>query len=603
MKEADLKERIKSLPDSPGVYKYFDAEGVIIYVGKAKSLRKRVASYFNKVTYENHKTAVLVKKIANIEFTLVDTEYDALLLENALIKKFQPRFNISLKDDKTYPYIRITPERFPRIVTTRKPVKDGSEYFGPYASGLLMNTILDLIKSLYPTRNCTLILSEENIAANKFRACLEYQIGNCMAPCIGKQTEADYDITIKEIKNILRGNISEVKNHIRQSMEEYSRQLAFEKAAYYKHRLDLLANYQSKSTIVSHTISNVDVLAIVSDDQFAYVNYLKVVNGIVTQTQTVELKKKLSETDEELLAYAMLELRTRFKSYCNEVIVPIEIEAKWQDITYTIPKAGDKKKLLELASKNAFYFKKEKLDQYEKVNPGMRTDRILNQMMKDLRLKVPPKHIECFDNSNIQGHFPVSACVVFKEAKPSKKDYRHFNVQTVKGPDDFATMREVVYRRYKRVLDDNDSLPDLIVIDGGKGQLSAAVESMKLLGIYGKVPVLGIAKRLEELYYPEDELPLYINKKSETLKVIQQIRDEAHRFGITHHRKRRSKAAFDSELLQIKGVGEKNMKLLLEALKSVKKIKDAPLTDIEKIVGNAKAKLVWDYFHSNELSI
>lgn len=602
MSETHIKSIIQSLPDTPGVYRYYDKEDTLIYIGKAKNLKKRVSSYFTKTHYENRKTAVMVSRIVDIQFTLVDSEIDALLLENSLIKKYQPKFNINLKDDKTYPFICIKNEPFPRIFPTRNPVKDGSDYFGPYASGTMMHTILDLIRTLYPTRNCTLNLSEENIRAQKFKPCLEYQIGNCKAPCVAYQSEDDYDNSIKEIKSILRGNLSEATTHVKRMMNESAVELKFEQAATYKKKLDVLEHYQSKSTIVSSAIHNVDVFSLVSDERFAFVNFLKVANGMVIQTQTFELKKKLEETDEELMELAIAEVREQYKSTSMEIVIPFSLELEIPGILFTVPKAGDKKKLLDLSLKNAIFYKREKLLQYEKLNPELRTDRLLTQMMKDLRLKTLPRHIECFDNSNIQGTNPVSACVVFVNGKPSKKDYRHFNVKTVIGPDDFATMREVVLRRYKRVLEEQSPLPDLIIIDGGKGQLSAAIESLTVLGIYGKVPIIGIAKRLEELFYPEDELPLYIDKKSETLQVIQHLRDEAHRFGITHHRNRRSKNTFVSELTNIKGIGEETTKLLLSYFKSVRKIKKSSEEAIAEVVGAAKAKLVKTYFdnHSSQ---
>ena len=593
-----LKDIISRLPDTPGVYKYFDKDGVLIYIGKAKKLKKRVSSYFTKTHHDSRKTAMLVERIADIQFTLVDSEVDALLLENSLIKKFQPKFNINLKDDKTYPFICIKKEPFPRIIYTRNIVRDGSDYFGPYANKGMMWTILELIKALYPTRTCALNLTQENINAFKFKVCLEYQIGNCKAPCVGYQTEEDYAETIKEIKSILRGDISEVKNHLKVLMQNAATDLRFEEAAIYKRKLDLLSSYQSKSTIVSYHIHDVDVFSIVVDEKFAFINFLKVANGMIIQTQTFEVKKKMDETAEALLEYAIAEVREQYRSTSHEIIVPFKLDLEDDKITFTVPKLGDKKKLLDLSLKNAMFYKRDKLEQYDRLNPELRVDRLMAQMQKDLRLKTPPKHIECFDNSNIQGTNPVSACVVFKDGKPSKKDYRHFKVQTVVGPDDFATMREVVYRRYKRVLEEQEPLPDLIVIDGGKGQLSSAIESLTALGLYGKVPIIGIAKRLEELYYPEDEFPLYLEKKSETLKIIQQIRDEAHRFGITHHRNLRSKNTFVSELDAIKGIGKETSKLLLSELKSVKKIREATLEQLAAIVGNAKAKLVWSHFNT-----
>ena len=596
----DLKEIISSLPDSPGIYKYYDATGVLMYIGKAKSLKKRVSSYFNKIHYENRKTAVMVSKIVDIQFTLVESEMDALLLENALIKQFQPRFNISLKDDKTYPSIIIKKEKFPRLFYTRNLIKDGSEYFGPYASGAMMHTLLDLIKTTYPFRTCNLHLSEKNIKEGKFRACLEYDIGNCLAPCIGLQSEEEYNENMRSAKSLIKGQLSEAKLQLKNKMQEAAAELQFETAARYKKKLDSLENYQSKSTIVNEIKHDVDVFSIVSDERFAFANYIKVSNGIICQTQTFEIKKKLEESDATLLNFAIAEVREKYQSESKEIIVPINLDWEDERITITVPKGGEKKKLLDLSIKNALYYKKEKLSQYEKLNPEIKVDRILNLMMQDLRLTEPPKHIECFDNSNLQGTNPVSACVVFKDTKPSKKDYRHFIPRTVVGPDDFATMREVVYRRYARLLEENQTLPNLIIVDGGKGQLSSAVESLKELGIYGKVPIIGIAKRLEELYYPEDELPLYIDKKSETLRIIQQLRDEAHRFGITHHRKRRSNNTLVTELENIKGVGPETAKALLLELKSVKKIKEASLALIVDIVGESKGKLVYAHFHSDQ---
>lgn len=592
-----LKELLKTLPDSPGVYKYLDDEKNIIYIGKAKSLKKRVNSYFTGKHFDNKKTAILVSRISHIEFTLVETEMDALLLENVLIKQYKPRFNILLKDDKTYASICIKNERFPRVISTRTIERDGSEYYGPYANSYLKYTLLELIRGGFPLRNCNYNLSKENIAAGKFKACLEYDIGNCMAPCVGKQSEEEYHETLLAVKKILKGNLTELRAELRDQMMEAVEQLAFEKADRFKQKLTLLENYQSKSTIVNDIKHDVDVFSIVSDERFAFSNYLKVSNGIIVQTQTFELKKKLEETEEELLSLAIAEVREKYQSRSKEIIVPLPLD--WEDsgLTITVPKLGDKKKLLDLSMKNAMYYKREKLTQYELLNPDLKVDRLLTQMQKDLRLTELPKHIECFDNSNFQGTNPVSACVVFKDAKPSKKDYRHFIPKTVVGPDDFATMREVVFRRYRGLLETNEPLPNLIIIDGGKGQLSSAVESLRELGLYGKIPVIGIAKRLEELYYPEDEFPLYLDKKSETLKIIQQLRDEAHRFGITHHRNRRSKNTLHTDLADIKGIGSANIELLLKNLKSVKKIKESSLDTLESIIGKAKAKIVFEHFN------
>ncbi len=595
--EESIKEQIRSLPEQPGVYKYFDEKSELIYIGKAKSLKKRVSSYFNKNLYENRKTAVLVSKIRKIEYTVVETEMDALLLENSLIKEFKPKFNINLKDDKTYPFIRITAERFPKIFPTRQPVKDGSEYFGPYASVRMMNTILDMVKQLYPVRNCNLNLSDTNIKSGKFKVCLEYQIGNCKGPCEALQSLEDYEYSIGQIKKILRGNISEVLQHLKALMLEASQSLKFEDAARYKQKLEILENYQSKSTIVSKTIHNIDVFSIAGDDKRAFVNYLKVNNGMIIQTLTMEFSKKLDESSEEILALAIAEIRERYNSTSQEIIVPFLPDLEDEStLTFSIPKGGEKKKLLDLSLKNAQMYRKEKLEQYEKLNPDLKIDRVLTQMQKDLRLKDLPKHIECFDNSNFQGAYPVSAMVCFKDAKPSKKDYRHFNVKTVEGPNDFATMKEVISRRYSRLIEEKEELPQLIVVDGGKGQLSSAVEALKELGIYGKLAIVGIAKKLEEIYYPEDPIPLHIDKKSETLRVIQHMRDEAHRFGITHHRNRRDKGTLQTELTQINGIGDETARLLLAYFKSVKKVKEASLEELIPIIGQKKAAILREFY-------
>ncbi|MBR9859153.1 excinuclease ABC subunit UvrC [bacterium] len=593
--QVPYRSKLKLLPNEPGVYKYFDKKGDIIYIGKAKNLKKRVSSYFNKNHHENRKTAVMVRKIYDLNFTVVPTELDALLLENSLIKEFQPRYNINLKDDKSFPLIKITKERFPKVFPIRNPVKDGSEYFGPYASVRMMKVLLELCKQLYPTRNCNLQLSEKNIEAGKFKVCLEYQIGNCRGPCEGLETEEEYMESIRHIKHILRGNLKEVRDHLKVQMEEAANNWEYEKAEGFKKRLDLLNAYQSKSTVVNPRISDVDVLNIFEFGNYAYVNYLRVSGGIIIQSKNMEIKKKMDEELNELIETAYAEIRN-YNSDTAEVIVPVELELEGN---FIVPKSGDKKKLLELSLKNATLYGREKVNQYEKLNPDLKVDRILSTMQEDLRLKEPPAHIECFDNSNIQGNQPVSACVVFKNAKPSKKDYRHFNIKTVEGPDDFASMYEALSRRYKRLIDENEPLPQLIVIDGGKGQLSSAVKALKDLGIYGQIAIIGIAKRLEEIYYPEDPLPLYIDKKSETLKIIQQLRDEAHRFGITHHRNRRSKASLHSVLTDIKGIGKETADELLRKLKSVKRIKEAEFETLAEIVGPAKASLIRDYFHDN----
>jgi len=576
MKEFDPRPDLKNIPQKPGIYQFWSETEELIYIGKAKNLKNRVSSYFNKDNFRvNAKTRILVSKIRKITFTIVDTEIDAWLLENSLIKKHQPKYNVMLKDDKTYPWIIIKNEKFPRIFWTRRIIRDGSTYFGPYASLGMMHTILSMIKEIYPLRTCTLPLTRENIHSGKFRVCLEYQIGNCKGPCQAHQTEDDYNHSISDIKEILNGKTGTVIRRLKNQLEESVSGLNFELAHNLKQKLDMLDNYQSKSTIVSSSITDVDVFSIATDDKHAFVNFLKVMNGTVIQTQTLEIKKRLDESDEELLSIAITEFRSRFDSSSKEIIIPFELEIPDSGIKFTIPKLGEKKKLLELSQKNVAYFKRDKLDQYEKLNPGLKTDRLLAQMMKDLRLNQLPVHIECFDNSNFQGKFPVSAIVVFKNAKPSKKDYRHFNVKTVEGSDDFATMEEAVFRRYRRLLDEEQSLPQLIVIDGGKGQLSSAIKSLKLLGIEKQVTIIGIAKRLEEIYYPGDQYPLYLDKKSETLKIIQQLRDEAHRFGITFHRKKRSIATLASELESVPGIGKTSAEKLLRQFKSVKKIKEA----------------------------
>ncbi len=593
----DYRSFLKTLPQKPGVYQFWNETDELIYIGKAKNLKNRVSSYFTTDAQRlNAKTRVLVSKIRKVTFTIVDTEIDAWLLENSLIKKHQPRYNVLLKDDKTYPWIVIKNERFPRIFSTRRVIKDGSTYFGPYASVPMMYTILGLIKDIYPLRNCNLLLNEANIQAGKFKVCLEYQIGNCKGPCQAFQTEKDYDQSISDIKDILNGKIATVIKKIKQEMELAAGRLNFELAQQLKEKLDSLEGYQSRSTVVSSSITNVDVFSIASEAQYAFVNYLKVMNGSIIQTQTIEIRKKLDESDEELLSIAISEFRTRFNSQSKEIIVPFELTLEDQKISFTVPKLGEKKKLLELSQKNVLFFKRERLDQYEKLNPEVKTERILGQMMKDLRLNQLPKHIECFDNSNFQGKYPVSAIVVFKDAKPSKKDYRHFNVKTVEGPNDFATMEEAVFRRYRRLLDEGEALPQLVIIDGGKGQLSAAINSLKKLGIEKKLTVIGIAKRLEELYYPGDPYPLYLDKKSESLKIIQQLRDEAHRFGITFHRKKRDQGTLKTELSLIPGIGEASIQKLLSKFKSVKKVKEATDTELASVLNTRQLAALRNYF-------
>ena len=599
-KDEYLSGIIKNLPEKPGIYQYFDEEGTIIYVGKAKVLKKRVSSYFNRDNQLDRKTMALVRNIVDIKIIIVETELDALLLENNLIKKYQPKYNVMLKDGKTYPCIVIKNEDFPRVFPTRQIVKDGSNYFGPFASIKMMYTMLDLIKENYQLRNCNYNLSEKNINANKFKVCLEYHIGNCKAPCEAKQNKEEYDKNISEIKQIVKGNIFGIIKQLKARMQQHAEQFEYEKAHQIKLKIDSLENYQSKSAIVSTSINNVDVVSILSDNDFAYINYLKVINGSVVQGHTIELKKKLNETDEELLLLGFAELRGRFGSDSDEVIVPFELEINAEGIQFIVPQRGDKKKLLDLSLRNVEFYKRDKQKQNDLVDPERHTKRMLAQMMKDLRLSTEPRHIECFDNSNIQGAYPVAAMTVFKNLKPSKKDYRHFNIKTVEGPNDFASMEEIIFRRYKRLLEEQQPIPDLIVIDGGKGQLSSALESLEKLELRGKVAIVGIAKKLEEIYYPGDTLPLYLDKKGETLKVLQHIRDEAHRFGITHHRNKRSKGTIKTELTSIKGISETTANKLLTHFKSVKKIAQSSLQEIESVAGKSKAQLVYEHFKSKE---
>ncbi|GAB4133360.1 MAG: excinuclease ABC subunit UvrC [Bacteroidia bacterium] len=593
---------IRFLPDSPGVYQYYDESGKLLYIGKAKNLKKRVASYFNKQDQLYGKTLVLVKKIREVKYIVVDTELDALLLENNLIKKYQPPYNIRLKDDKTYPWICISNERFPRIFPTRKIERDGSLYFGPYANVKVMYTVLDLVKRMYPLRTCRLALSEQNIQSKKFKVCLEYHIGNCKGPCEGLQTEQDYNAAIAHIKDIIKGNIGVVSRQLKSLMNDYAAEMQYEKAHEVKEQLDALEKYQSKSTVVSPTVTNVDVCSFRSEEKTAFANFMKVVDGAIIQSHTIELKKKLDESDEELLEMAIVEFRERFQSNSSEIIVPFQPSMEMPGVTFTVPQRGDKKSLLELSERNVAYYIKEKDKREELTDPERHTRRVLQTMMRDLRLSEEPRHIECFDNSNFQGEYAVSAMTVFKNARPSKKDYRHFNVKTVEGPDDFATMREVIYRRYKRVLEEEQEFPQLVVIDGGKGQLSAAMEALDSLGLRGKMAVIGIAKRLEEIYYPEDAVPLYLDKRSVTLRVIQHIRDEAHRFGITHHRKKRSKGVIKTELTEINGISDTTAQKLLKAFHSVKQIREKTEDELAVVVGPAKAALITAYFRQQTQS-
>jgi len=589
-----IRDLTKTLPNSPGVYQFLDKRGHIIYVGKAKNLKKRVSSYFSK--QQTGKTKVLVSKIADIKHIVVETETDALLLENVLIKKHQPRYNVLLKDDKTYPWICIKKEAFPRVFLTRTVIKDGSEYFGPYPSVKTARTLLDLIHQLYPIRSCKLNLKPENIAAGKFDVCLDYHIGLCKGPCVGRQEEADYLENIKQIRQIIKGNFKEAIRFFKQQMQTYAIKLEFEKAQEIKEKLASLENYQAHSTVVNPTINNVEVYTIVSDASQAYVNFLQVGHGAIIRSHTLELKKRLDETDQELLELAIIEIRQRFDLQTKEIYVPFKLNTL-KDLKQTVPQKGDKKRLLELSRRNAVYYRLEKLKQLQLTDPDKHVNRLMKQMKEDLRLPVEPRHIECFDNSNIQGTNPVAACVVFKNGKPSKKDYRHFNIKTVEGPDDFASMAEIITRRYQRLLDEKADLPQLIIVDGGKGQLSSAVKSLKKLGLYGKISIIGIAKRLEEIYYPNDPVPLYLDKKSETLRVIQKARDEAHRFGITFHRKKRLGNTLKTELEQIPGIGPKTILRLLQTFKSVKRIKEASQEELSAIIGPHKAAIIWQWFH------
>jgi len=591
-----LELQLKTLPDSPGVYQYLDKENTIIYVGKAKNIKKRVNSYFTK-NHDSGKTRVLVKNIKTIKHIVVKTETDALLLENNLIKKYKPKYNVLLKDDKSYPWICIKKERFPRVFMTRRVIKDGSEYFGPYTSVKTIKALLDLIKELYTLRTCKYDLSREKVNTGKYKVCLEYHLGNCLGPCEGLETEAHYNNSIKEIRNIIKGNFKESLESLTSLMMGFAEKMEFEKAQKIKEKLDRLSNYQAKSTVVNPTINNVDVFSIISDETHGYANFLKLSNGSIIQSHTTEIKKKLDETDQELLELFIVEIRQRFNSTSPEIYVPFKVDVG-ENIKVTIPKLGDKKRIVELSERNAKYFRQEQFKQIKIVDPDRHVKRIMAQMKADLRLSKEPRHIECFDNSNIQGTNPVAACVVFKDGKPSKKEYRHYNIKTVEGPDDFASMEEVVYRRYKRLLSEDQPLPQLIVIDGGKGQLSSALKSLDLLGLRGKIAIIGIAKRLEEIYYPGDKVPLYIDKKSETLKIIQHLRNEAHRFGITFHRNKRSKSAIQSELEQIPNIGKQTITTLLRKFKSAKRVKNASLEELKEVVGNSRAIQIFEFYHT-----
>ena len=585
------------MPSEPGVYRYYDKKGEILYVGKAKNLKNRVLSYFNK-SQIGYKTRMMVSKIVRLETTVVNSEYDALLLENNLIKEYKPFYNILLKDDKSYPWICIKKEPFPRIFLTRNVIKDGSEYYGPYAKVKQAKTLIEVIKNIYKLRTCSLNLAPKKIKEGKYKVCLEYHIKNCAGPCEGLESEEEYAQKLNAIRGIIKGEFKAAREYLEAEMYNYAAKLDFENAQQSKEKLQILENYQTHTTIVSSNINDVDVFGIISDEAAAYVNYFKIKNGSIIQSYTTEIKKMLDETDEEILEEALIEIRNKFNSTSTEVFLPFHLNIEIPHVKLIVPKLGDKKRIVELSEKNAMEYRVEKLKQVQIVDPERHTNRIMAEMKKLLRLPEEPRYIEGFDNSNIQGTNPVSACVVFKDGKPSKADYRIFHVKTVEGPNDFATMEEVIYRRYSRLLDEGEPLPQLILIDGGKGQLSSAVKSLKLLGLYGKISIIGIAKRLEEIFFPEDPVPLYLDKKSETLKVLQRVRDESHRFGVKHHRTRRKNSTIKSELEEIPGVGEKTIQQLLSKLKSVKRIKEASLETLEEILGKSKAKAVWEHFNS-----
>ncbi len=585
-------EQRNLIPQDPGVYKYYDDSGTLVYVGKAKNLRKRVASYFTKSHNLNRKTKRLIREIREISFTIANSEFDALLLENNLIKTHQPKYNVLLKDDKTFPYICILNERFPRIISTRKFDPTQGEYYGPFSSVVAMKSVLDLLRKLYTIRTCKLNLSEKNIEEGKFKVCLEYHIGNCLGPCEGLQSEAHYNEEIEQARNILKGQLSIVNRYFKESMSRAAEKLEFEHAQKFKEKLELLEKFQLRSTVVNPKLSDLDVFTISSNPNLAFVNYMQVKNGAIVLAKTVEIKKKLEESDEDVLGFAILSLRDEHDSQHKEVLTNTRVTLQ-EDLTITVPKIGDKKKLVTLSLRNALELKRERTTS---ADPGEKRNEILEAMQKDLRLTQLPRHIECFDNSNLQGTNPVASMVHFKNGKPFKKEYRHYNIKTVEGPDDFASMREIVFRRYRRLMEENKDLPQLIVIDGGKGQLSSACEALRELDLYGKIPVIGIAKRLEEIYYPEDSLPLHISKKSPTLKVLQHLRDEAHRFAITFHRQKRSKASFNTELEEIPGVGKTTADKLLKAFKSVKKIREASEEDLAAFVGSKKAKVIKEFF-------
>lgn len=587
-------DEVKNFPKKPGVYRFYNKSAGVIYVGKAKDLKARVSSYFNENTGQNRKTTKMVSEIATIEFTIVNSEFDALLLENSLIKQYQPRYNILLKDDKSFPYITVVKEPFPRIYSTRRVNRSRGKYFGPYTSVRAMKSVLELIRNLYHVRTCNLNLSQEQIEKNKYKVCLEYHIGKCKAPCVGLQSEADYLNDIRQAEQILKGNLAPVRSYFKDEMHDAASEMDFEYAQVMKDKLELLEKFQSKTVIVNQNLTDIDVFGITSDEKTAYVNYLRIANGSIILSKTVEVKKKLDEQNEELLVQIIFDLRQKYKSESNEILTNVDIDYEL-DAECRVPKIGDKKKLVELALKNALFYKKEKLNAARPE--GYRELRVLEQLKKDLQLTELPEHIECFDNSNLGGSNPVASMVYFRKGKPAKNEYRKYNIKTVEGPNDFASMEEIVFRRYRRLLDEETPLPNLIVIDGGKGQLSSAVNALKKLDVYGKIPIIGIAKRLEEIYFPNDEFPVHISKKSESLKLLQHIRNEAHRFAITFHRSKRSKKATGSALLEVEGIGQKTAEKLLKHFKSVKKLKDAGLSEIEELIGKSKANVLWKGLH------
>ena len=592
---SDISDLIRSLPDQAGVYQFYDKNGTLLYIGKAKNLKKRVSSYFSRNKYESFKIKVLVDRIADLKYIVVESESDALLLENNLIKKFQPRYNILLKDDKTFPWICVKNEPFPRVFSTRTMINDGSKYYGPYTSAYAVKVLLNLIRQIYQLRTCKLALTEENIKAGKFKVCLEYHIGNCKGPCVDLQSQEDYENSINQIRNIIKGNLNDVISFLKREMEQRAASFQFEEANKLKEKIEILSRYQSKSTIVNTSIHDVEVFSIVSDEKEAFVNYLKVVKGAIIQAHTVEIRKKLDEEDVDLLAFAVTDIRNRIESKSKELIVPLDLKDYYPDLRITVPKRGDKLKLLELSLRNAKTYKLEKLKRNSTRKAIVPAERILQSVQKDFRLKELPRHIECFDNSNMQGSEPVAACVVFKNGKPSKKEYRHYNIKEVKGIDDFASMKEVVYRRYRRLRDEKQALPQLIVVDGGKGQLSAALSSLDKLNLRGQIAIIGIAKKLEEIYFPGDSVPLYIDKSSESLKLIQNLRNEAHRFGITFHRLKRSGSMTSSSLEGIPGIGSSSIEKLFKRFKSMEGIMNASMEELSGEVGLSRARKIEEH--------